>query len=425
MARHHLYMLVVDSEGNLQANAEVRILQPHTTNPIVVPIYESDEGSGIIGNPFTVEDGVIDIYFADPIRVRIGLRIGNSAEQYIEDIDIGGGGGEGEHLHEGLGIDSTSVGNNATSNGDNSVALGVNAASNANRSMALGYNATGAQIDSIAIGYQVMANGDRTVVVGSESAASASGAVVLGADANGSGSQSVALGRQSIASAANSTALGSGATAVNQNSTALGNGSSTTDDNQIMLGTSSHSTQIPGVLLLNSPGGVSHEIRVTDSGTMYSSAELRSTDTAILPVGDQSFSGGVGGWTATGSTLSITNDPQLSPNSLLTIETAQSSTTISSAVEVSESDSLIGHAWVYASDAFDISLTLEYLDALGDPVSESIPFVVPTIQEEWYKVSTRGTVPAGVEDVRLKVVTTSSDPGDVVYIESANIHRRE
>lgn len=425
MAREHLYMLVVDREGNLQEGAEVRILQPHSTNLISVPIYESDEGSNIIGNPFEADEGIIDIYVDDPLRVRVGLRIGSSAEQFIEDIDIGGAGGEGEHIHAGIGEDSTSVGDNSTSSGDNSTALGVNSSSNGNRSIAIGYNATGAQVDSIALGYQVSANGDRVVVIGSESNATASGAVVVGADAEATGSQSVAIGRLSVASAANSGAIGYNASSSNQNSFAVGPNATTSDDNQVALGTSDHSAFVPGVLVLATPGGDNYELRITDSGVLYQSVESRNNDTSILPAGDRTFVGGVGGWTATGSDLSITNDSEISPNPLLTIETAQSSETVSSAVEVSENDTLIGHAWVYASDAFQISLTLEYLDELEDPLEESTPLSLPAMTEEWYKISTKHQVPEGAVEVRLKIVTTSDDGADVVYIESADIQLRE
>lgn len=424
MAREHLYMLIVDREGNLQEGAEVRLLQPHTLNLIAVPIYEADVGNNVIGNPFEIDSGIIDIYVDNPIRVRIGVRIGSSAEQFIEDIDIGGSGSEGEHNHNSTGEDSTAVGTGAIAAGDQSAAYGVDAASNANRSVAVGYNSTGAQADSIAIGYQVNANGDKTIVIGAESNATASGAVVLGADSEASGSQSVSISRNSTATAPNSVAIGYNSTASHSGSTALGTGASTTDDNQVMVGTSNHSVQIPGVLLMTSPGGNHYEVRVSDSGALYASHESKDTDTSILPPADQSFSGGVGGWTSTGATLSITNDADISPNSLLTIDEAQGSVTVSSEVEAADSDRLSGYAWVYASDAFAVSLTLEYM-ASGVADSESEPLSMPPIAEQWIKVSTQGTAPPGVDGVRLKVVTDSSTPGDVVYIEQADIQRRE
>lgn len=424
MAREHLYMLVVDREGNLQNGAEVRILQPHSTNLISVPIYETDEGPSVIGNPFEVTDGVIDIYVDNPIRVRVGLRIGASAEQFIEDIDIGGAAGGGEHNHNGTGIESTAVGENATSSGDQSASYGVNASSNGTRSLAFGYNASSLQPDAIALGYQVSANGDKVVVIGSESNATASGVVVVGSDAEASGGQSVALGRLSRATAANSTAIGYNSTTSHTGSSAIGVGSSTTDENQVMLGTANHSVQVPGVAVISSPSGNQYELRVSDSGVVYTAYESRTTDTSILPPGDQSFSGGVGGWTSAGSTLSITNDASISPNPLLTIETASESETVSSSVEVSDSDRISGYAWVYASADFQISLTLEYLSA-GIPSGESTPLNSPLIAEQWYKISTQDTVPSGVDEVRLKVVSNTTESSDVIYIESANIKRRE
>lgn len=425
MARPHLYMLIVDAEGNLQEGTEVALYQPATTDPIPVPIYETDAGASVIGNPFIIDDGIIDIYVEDPLRVRIGVRIGSSAEQYIEDIDIGGSGGEGEHLHNGTGLNSTAVGQNSVAAGDDSASLGVDSSANANRSIAIGRQAIGGQIDGIGIGYQALGGGDRVVVIGSESSATASGAVALGADTEVSGSQSVALGRLSVASAPNSAAIGFNASASNQGSVALGTSATTTDDNQIVLGSSSHSAFVPGVLVLRTPGGNQYEIRITDSGVIYPSVESQVIDTSILPATDQEFSGGIGGWTSTGSTLSITNDAGISPNSLLTIDTAQGSDTVSSEVEVAEEDDLIGHAWVYTTaTSFQVQLTLEFLDGVGDPVSESTLLVSPAITEEWYKVSSRGIAPAGATDVRLKIVTTSADPGDVVHIESADIHLR-
>lgn len=417
-------MLVVDREGNLQEGAEVRILQPHSTNLISVPIYESDEGNNIIGNPFETDTGIIDIYVDNPIRVRIGLRVGTSAEQFIEDIDIGGSGGEGEHNHNGTGAESTAVGENASAGGDQTAAYAVNSAANGNRSIAIGYNATGAQPDSIAIGYQVNANGDRVVVIGAESNATASGAVVLGADSEASGSQSVALGRNSATTAPNSVAIGYNSTASHTGSTALGTGASTSDENQVIVGTSNHSVQIPGVVVITSPGGNPYEVRVSDSGALYAAHESRTTDVSILPAADQSFSGGVGGWTSTGSGLSITNDAEISPNSLLTIEDAADSTTVSSTVEVSDSDRITGYAWVYASAEFRVLLSLELLSG-GDSDSETTPLSVPAIAGQWFKVSTRGMVPSGVDGARLKITTDSENPGDIVYIEQANIQRRE
>lgn len=422
MARAHLYMTIVDDEGNLQKGAEVRLLQPHTTNPITVPIYETDSGTTVIGNPWIAESGIIDVYLENPMRVRIGLQTGNSIEQYIEDIDVGGSGsGEGDFTHPGLGTNSTSVGSNAQSGGEESVALGHNSSAQGDRSTALGQQAIASQVEGTALGWHAQANADGSLSGGSESNATGSGAIALGKGALASGNLSTAIGRASVASSSSGMALGYNANASHTGSVAIGPGSLSTDSYQITLGTANHETYVRGVLVLRSSGGNDFEIRVSNEGTLYPSIPIREDMTQILPTGDTEFSGGVGGWTATGSTLSTTSDPSLSPTPVLTIDTAQSATAVSSTVSAVEGTTCVGEVWAYASGSFEMELRIEFLSS-GVSDSLSTPISVPALGGQWVRLTTRGDVPPGANEMRLSL-TSLAGAGDQVHVESAGLYQ--
>jgi hypothetical protein len=86
--RAHYQTKIVDSQGNVVAGAQVRLLQPSTTTPITVPIYPNAVTASTMSNPFTSLTGNISFYTEASLRVRIGITVGASNEVFVEDVDV-------------------------------------------------------------------------------------------------------------------------------------------------------------------------------------------------------------------------------------------------------------------------------------------------------------------------------------------------
>lgn len=88
MARAHLVRPVLDEEGRLVTNINVRLLDPDTSMPITEAVYLSALGDDVAEQPINFLSGVIDVYLDEPRRVRLGVTKGTQAEVFFEDIDI-------------------------------------------------------------------------------------------------------------------------------------------------------------------------------------------------------------------------------------------------------------------------------------------------------------------------------------------------
>lgn len=75
----HLYRTVQDEEsGELLLGAQVALCAPSTQTPISAPIYADEELTQQLPNPFTCDDGIIDVYVANPITVQVVTTYGTT-----------------------------------------------------------------------------------------------------------------------------------------------------------------------------------------------------------------------------------------------------------------------------------------------------------------------------------------------------------
>lgn len=73
MSRMHLYRPVTDAQGNLRTNATVRLIDPVTSGSITTDIFDDPTALTTLSNPFVVADGIIDVWFDDPLVLNVGV----------------------------------------------------------------------------------------------------------------------------------------------------------------------------------------------------------------------------------------------------------------------------------------------------------------------------------------------------------------
>jgi hypothetical protein len=86
--RAHFYRLLVDPQGNMVPNVQVRVLEPGTTTLISEPVYADDTTPTPRSNPFEVPDGQVNFYLDRPRRVRLGVTAPDQPEAYYENVDV-------------------------------------------------------------------------------------------------------------------------------------------------------------------------------------------------------------------------------------------------------------------------------------------------------------------------------------------------
>lgn len=92
MTKEHLYRPIQKSNGDLMQNSVIRVLQAGTT--ILVPdvLYADTGGLDQFSNPFTCVSGVVDIYFTNPIVVKLGVTPADSPDEiFFDNIQVSGG----------------------------------------------------------------------------------------------------------------------------------------------------------------------------------------------------------------------------------------------------------------------------------------------------------------------------------------------
>lgn len=87
MARSHLYKPIQDAQGNLRTNARVRVFDVGTVNPTTTTLFAADTGSTQIANVHVVANGIVNFYTDEPMRFRIGIKVGDEPEVLFEDVD--------------------------------------------------------------------------------------------------------------------------------------------------------------------------------------------------------------------------------------------------------------------------------------------------------------------------------------------------
>lgn len=88
MPRARLYRPVLDEMGNLVADIFVRLIDPASNTTITSPVYLGPTTTEVTPQPIHFQDGVISLYTDSPRRVRVGVKKGDQAEKFYEDIDI-------------------------------------------------------------------------------------------------------------------------------------------------------------------------------------------------------------------------------------------------------------------------------------------------------------------------------------------------
>lgn len=237
--RAHFNRALLDEQGNQVASAQVRLLAPGTTDLYGQTIYSDAADGGTYTNPWTTATGEVDFYLDAPDRVRIGVQVGASPEEFWDNIDI-----------LGVGNDSTHPGT-----GESSLQIGVGTS-------ATGFHAT-------AVGQGAQATGDQSAALGDQASAPGGGAVAAGSQASAEQPGTVAVGQSSVAQGSQSTALGTAAQARYDQSTAIGAGALTDRPNQVAVGTNNDLVDIPGTAVLHSPDGTGFILRVTNDGMLY------------------------------------------------------------------------------------------------------------------------------------------------------------
>jgi hypothetical protein len=91
--RAHLLKALTDVAGNLLAGSIVAVYVNGTGNtgsPVLIsaPLYSSQSGSTLLGNPFTSSDGNLSFYLDAPQRVDLGVTPPGAAPYVIMDVDV-------------------------------------------------------------------------------------------------------------------------------------------------------------------------------------------------------------------------------------------------------------------------------------------------------------------------------------------------
>lgn len=69
----HLYRPITDAQGNLRAGATVRLIDPATSSSITSDFFDAEDGLTPLDNPYVATDGIIDLWFDDPLVLDIGV----------------------------------------------------------------------------------------------------------------------------------------------------------------------------------------------------------------------------------------------------------------------------------------------------------------------------------------------------------------
>lgn len=435
MARQHLYMVAQDPAGNALENAQIRILQPGTENPIAAPIYANDTDVTAMPNPFTTASGLISIYIDTPQRVRIGITPPSAAERFIDDIDIGssGAGGGGDSDHVGSGSGSTKVGLDAISDGDSSLAIAQQANSSGSNATAAGFGATASGPNATAIGSGTMAAGDRATAVGRQASAPALGSTSLGGQSAGSSTQATALGDTAVANSQRSTALGANSTAGHAHATAVGSEAVTTEANQVMLGTASDVAEAPGGYVLTSVDGKRGRLRMLPDGTLATTWHVPGGSINLLPVVEQDFETGIGAWATASGLTSVAQSADYASSGTNSLKATLSGSGAASArsgkVAAVAGATYVGQARMfYHAGTMTAGLNgtcwLEFYDGANALIgSAAAGQSRKFFADAWIHFDVRALAPAGTATVALVVglPTGGGAAADVFYADQAGI----
>lgn len=434
MARSHLYVVAQDPAGNAQENAQIRILQPGTENPVADPFYPTDTDVVAMPNPFTTPSGLISIYFNTPQRVRIGVTPVSAAERFIDDIDVGstdGGGGDSNHVGSGSG--STKVGLDAISAGASSLAVAQQASAGGDNSTAAGFGSAASGLSATALGSGSTAAGERGVAVGRQANAPALGSTAAGGQSAASNTQATALGDTAVANSQRSTALGSNSTAGHTHATAVGSQAVTTEPNQIMLGTSADVAEAPGGYVLTSVDGKKGRLRMLPDGTLTTIWHVPGGTTNLLPVVEQDFETGIGSWAAVSGLTSVAQSADYAVGGSNSLKATLSGSGAASA-RSSKVSAVVGATYVglarmfYHAGAMTAGLNgtlwLEFYDGSDALIgSAAAGRTRAYFADAWIYFDVRAVAPASTAKVALRagLPTGGGAAADVFYLDQAGV----
>lgn len=320
--RSHILKPILDGEGRRIFDASVLLLDATTGSPLTQAVYATAVSSGALPNPLLVTSGILDVYLAQPQRIRLnitapgkpsidvvvdappdpgsviltssGLSVLNDAAtnrilmgldavtaQWVDqpvpvDAPV--------HYHPGTGEGSTVLGTNALASATGATAVGDNAQASAAKATSFGQGAIASSTLTTAVGAGAQASVDQASAIGALAVASGQSSVAIGVSALAGGGHASAIGSTSLAPGNNAVALGYAAIASGSSSTSVGDHSSATADSSAAFGvgaTASH----PGAVAIGpnvataaanqiALGSVAHTVLVT--------GETRATGDVVL-----------------------------------------------------------------------------------------------------------------------------------------------
>ncbi|MCW9699670.1 YadA-like family protein [Avibacterium sp. 20-129] len=133
---------------------------------------------------------------------------------------------------------SIAIGNNVTTEFDNSTAIGTNASAVNSASTAIGVSAQASSINALAIGSSSNAQATQSVAVGTSAHAYSSNSLALGTSSSANGASAIAIGNSAATAKQNSMAVGVQANANGNGAAAFGKQANATGDNTVAVGTS-------------------------------------------------------------------------------------------------------------------------------------------------------------------------------------------
>lgn len=438
--RAHYYQLIQDSQGNIQPNSTVRLLNPGTLTLVDFPIYASRDAPTPISNPFIAADGVLNVYCETPTRVDIGITSPGQPEVFFYDIDIQTSSASTvDTSMQGQGQDSVSVGPSSVSAGQGSVAVGNSAQSPGVESAAFGHNSVAQGDDSTALGSGAQVAGSAGTAVGQAAVASATNATAVGDSVAAQGANSSALGADSTATEDHTTALGYSASAQHAHATAVGADATSTEPNQVTLGSASDTVYVPNAIVIPGPGGVRFEVRVDDGGSVQTNYHVPSSVANLLTGDDTEFEGGIGGWTAkanlaASSPLVSSTDYARAGTHSLKVTTGTTTGSAASAesthLDAAVGATYVGSARMLRNGAFTAVAWLAFYDTTGTIIGTVTAGRTRSLvladgsSAKWVWVDVRAVAPANTAKVALQIGTTSlTTAGAIFYADTACVYQ--
>lgn len=290
MARAHLFRPVTDEAGNLLYGAQVTVQTAEADALLPQPLWSdawTTDPASQLANPFTLPDGVIDLWLDIPTRVHliiespgrdpivIYLDVQPPPEEIVVSVSplaitnvpapgqvlTGTSPTEASwqpapqpvtvpvHNHPGTGPNSVALGTGAAATANSSTAVGDSASATSSNATAYGSSANAAAAGATSLGSSSSASGANSTAVGYDAHAANTDAVAVGQTAIASGQRTSAVGTNSQAIGDDAVAIGDSATAIAPGAVAVGKGSQASGTGSLAVGTGATATHNNAVAL--------------------------------------------------------------------------------------------------------------------------------------------------------------------------------